>query len=145
MAILGARMLEEEKRQVEATATHEIRRGNESSMLASLVRAGSDGINRALKHVQTFVQGLGEMFIELNTDFTAAYLKPEELKALMEALQKGAISEESFYYNLEQAEFYPLGHSMNDELRFRARDADKRLEQDMKRLESLEPTDLDAE
>jgi hypothetical protein len=49
--------------------------------------------------------------VKFNTDFVAARMMPNEMVALVQALQAGTITEEIFMYNLEQGEMLPPGMS----------------------------------
>jgi hypothetical protein len=142
MAVLGARMLEAQKKGVEAADTHQIRTSGEQSVLASTVRAAQQGINAILTLLGPYVAGLQKAVVELNTDFTALALTSQELTSLVSALQSGAISEETFFYNLQQAEMYPPGRTFEEEAQSRDKDEQKSVEQEVKRIKALPPTDL---
>jgi hypothetical protein len=43
----------------------------------------------------------------LNTDFSTTRLDPQELQALMQLWQGGAISKQTLYFNLQQGEIIP--------------------------------------
>lgn len=117
MAVLGARMLEEQKLQTEATETHAIRRSGESSLLASI----AETISAALTQIATWHAGwVGVKTAEpakvmLNKDFFGIPLSPTEIAELVKSWQAGAISYETLYYNLEQGEVTRPGVSAEDE------------------------------
>ena len=106
MAVLGARMLEEQKRAVEAAETHTIRQSGESSLLASIANTISAGMTLVARWHASWV-GVTESnltTVQLNTDFYGTPLSPQDLTALLQAFQGQAISYETLYYNLERGE-----------------------------------------
>lgn len=104
MAILGARMLEGQKKAAEATDTAKIHRAGESSMLASMAQSISISMQKALQVFSDWAGGSGEVIFELNRDFFPANLDPGQLTALVTSWQYGAISKETLFENLKQAE-----------------------------------------
>lgn len=115
MAVLGARLLEEEKRGVEAADTHKLRKVGENSVLASVAKSVAKGINRCLEFATIWDGTLGEMTIELNTDYGISQIETEMLKTLLLGIQGGKISFETFYYNMQRGEMYPEDHTEEDE------------------------------
>jgi hypothetical protein len=107
MAALGARMLSPEKKDAEAAATHEIKRGGENSVLAT--SAGT--IERQLTNVLQFAadwEGIaGEISIELNKDFFPVAFTGADLTAWVSARQAGEISKETFFNILKYSEWLP--------------------------------------
>ena len=95
MAILGARMLEGQKKAAEATDTAKIHRAGESSMLASMAQSISISMQKALQVFSDWAGGSGEVIFELNRDFFPANLDPGQLTALVTSWQYGAISKET--------------------------------------------------
>lgn len=145
-AALGARMLEDQKKAVEATQTHEIRRSGETSVLATIARQASAALTGVFKTIsEHFLPSIGEIKDDLNTDFSAMSLSAQDLTALVAAMQSGAISEETFFYNMEQAEMYPPGHTFDEESKLRQAAFDKKTENDAKRLESMPAMDLNED
>lgn len=110
MAILGARLLEESKRDAEAAETVRLRQAGESSILSTLAWTESLGLTQCLRWVAMFLgkEG-GEISVELNQDFFESKLSPQELVARVEAWQKGAVSWETLFWQLEQGELIPPG------------------------------------
>lgn len=144
-AALGARMLEDPKKAVEAVRTHEIRRSGEASVLATVARQASLGLNSVWSLISTqFLPALGDITTELNTDFLATSITAQDLTALVGAVQSGAISEETFFFNLDQAEMYPIGQTFDDESKQRQAAFDKKTENDANRLATIPPTNLNG-
>ncbi len=128
MARLGARMLETQKRSVESAETHKIRQSGETGVLTTIVRTLSDGIERALKWIAWWSgasdQQLADVKFELNTDFIDTTMQPKEIETLMKAWQSGAISQDTFLYNLKRGEILPDGTTIDDEKLLIEKDSD---------------------
>ena len=119
MAILGARMLEEPKRAVEATDTHRIRHAGEQSVLATVVQSIESGFNILLGWVLDWTgqkPPTSDKLIELNTDFDIREISPEMLNTLFQLLQGSSISYDTFHYNLKKGELYPDNRTVEEEL-----------------------------
>jgi hypothetical protein len=119
MALLGARLLEESKRTAEAAETVRLRGSGESSILASIADTVSDGLKKALEWAAAWEGVSGDISIELNTDFMDAKLNPQELTALVQAWQAGAMGQADMLYNLQRGEMlrpdYDIG-TIQDEI-----------------------------
>jgi len=116
MAILGARLLEESKKASEAFETHQLRAAGEHSILASVTTGVSEGINEALLIIFEWDPSLGEMSIQLNTDFIVIGMDPQMLTSMVAALQGGRMSFKTFFFNMQQRGMYPDGYTEEDEL-----------------------------
>lgn len=106
MAVLGARMLEEQKAGVEAAETVMLRSAGERSALQSLALIVSLGLTKVLRwHAMWMgIKDTENINAELNSDFMAQPMSSTELAALMQAWQADAISYETFYWNLQRGE-----------------------------------------
>jgi len=78
MAVLGARMLADDKRTAEAFGTVELKTAGERSSLASAARAASDGLTRCLNWMARWVGAQQTAMLLLNTDFGAARMAPHD-------------------------------------------------------------------
>ena len=105
MAQLGARLLEDQKRAVEAADTVRLRSSGESSVLANLANSCSMGLNQVLQWVVDW-EGSDPMAVEvaLNTDFMDTRMEPGEMRELVAAWQSGAIPTDDLIYNLQRGE-----------------------------------------
>lgn len=105
MAILGARMLEPQKKGVESSDTVSIHRKGEESMLAAAAQSISLGMTRALKWFADW-GGLdsSKVVFELNRDFYPAPMDSLMLTALVSSWQQGAFSDQVLFDNLKQGE-----------------------------------------
>ena len=104
MAYLGARLLAKETAGVEAAETHRIRNQAEQTVLATMAKTVSQGITKALQTALIFAGLPEQITLDLNTDLSTARMNPQELLALVQAWQGGAITYETMYYNLQQGE-----------------------------------------
>lgn len=104
MAVLGARMLEEQKAGVEAAETAGIHRSGEQSVLAGHADTLADGFTRVLSWFDEWAGGSGKVEVKVNKDFFTQAMTPEKLTALVAAWQQGAISKESLFEQLQQGE-----------------------------------------
>lgn len=104
MAVLGARMLADDKRTAEAFGTMELRTAGERSVLASISRSASDAIQRALNWMAEWVGAPQEAEFTLNTDFGAARMAPQMVSALMGAYQGDAMPLSVLFDNFQRGE-----------------------------------------
>lgn len=117
MAVLGARILEEQKTAAEAADTVRLRQGGDISTLGAI----SDAVSRACEAVVDLLlwwngEEKPDSTVELNMDFQLAKLPPAELVALLQAWQAGGISKESFLFNLKRGQLLPEDRTVEDEL-----------------------------
>jgi hypothetical protein len=122
MAIMGARMIEPEKREAEAFTTVKLRADAEQATLVNIAEAASATISLALQWAAwwmgtkaTLAEYAEENYIVLPTDFVAARMDGQTFTSLVGAFQMGAISWPTFFYNLQQGELYPDNWSQEDE------------------------------
>jgi hypothetical protein len=112
MAVLGARLLEQQKREVEAADTVRIRQGGEASTLMNTVNSCSESIEQALQIAFWWMTRTdqkpsdldGQVSFSLNTDFIATPIDAQLLTALMQLYQAGGIDLDSLVWNLKQGE-----------------------------------------
>jgi len=109
MAILGARMLAVEKKDSETAQTATIHRAGENSILESASVNISIGLTQAMT---LFCAWAGSphstVSVTLNKDFVPTYMNPQELKEWTVALISGSISEQEYFWTLQQREAVPL-------------------------------------
>jgi hypothetical protein len=106
MASLGSRLLELQQPDVEATGTIVARSAGERATLQSLCQTISQALTQVLRwHADWKGDTVDdEMVIALNQDFVNAEMPTDLLLALLQAVQSGQISWETFYFNLEKGE-----------------------------------------
>lgn len=115
MAAIGARMLAPEKAGVESEGTLLMRSNGENSVLGSIAQLVSHGVSQMLAFMGEWEGVTGEATIQLNTDYVPAGVSPQMLSELTKALQSGAISPETYFYNLERGEMIAPGTDFDTE------------------------------
>jgi hypothetical protein len=115
MAALGARMLSPEKKQAEASETHEIKRGAENSVLATLAGVVERQLNKALQFAAEWEGIPGEISIELNKDYFPVTFTAQDLTAWTATMQSGSISKETYFDILQYSEWLPDGLTYEEE------------------------------
>lgn len=104
MAALGSQLLQSQKSGVEAADTVRLRQNAEASTLISAVKMVEGSIEKALNIMNDWDGGTGDIKVKLNTDFVDSRMSPQDITALMSAWQSGAISHDTFLYNLKRGE-----------------------------------------
>jgi hypothetical protein len=104
MAVLGARMLADDKRTAEAFGTVELKTAGERSILASISRSASDSITRALNWMAEWVGAPQDVEFNLNTDFGASRMQPQMVTALLSAYQGDAMPLSVLFDNFQRGE-----------------------------------------
>lgn len=119
MAVLGARMLEQQKVGVESEGAMKMRSAGEGGALSVISKTVSEGMTEILKQMAWWSNAsdsiIDKITFELNTDFNTMGLTPAELKELTVAWQSGAISQPTYLYNLKKGEILPDDISIEDE------------------------------
>lgn len=103
LAILGARMLAPEKKQSEAADTVRMRHAGDGAILSAICNSVSQGLNKCLEIIGQW-EGTEPATIQLNEDYLDQPLSAQDLQALVQAWQQGAISDETLFYNLKVGE-----------------------------------------
>lgn len=113
MAALGAKLLSDSV--VAETATgSSLRSAGEFSVLAQIADHASAILSRACSFMQRWA-GLPDVTIKLNKDFLPAKMTPQELQAMVQAWQAGAISAQTLFSNLQQGEIVAADVDFEDE------------------------------
>jgi Domain of unknown function (DUF4055) len=120
MAALGARLLEGPPTTQETATGVNWRMAGSDSPIQSLISVVSQGLTWALQ-THAWWAGVTEnvddpaIHVHLNTDLVSTTMQPQMLTALMTALLNGTISQEMYYYNLQQGEVAIPGVSFEEE------------------------------
>lgn len=104
MAFLGARMLTPEKRAVESAETANIHRMGEQSVLASLSQSVSEAIQQALAFMSDWAGFGNTVKYDLNKEFLATPMTPQQLESLLKTWQAGGIAYADLLDNLKKGE-----------------------------------------
>jgi len=123
MAVLGARLLEQQKKSAEAAETLQIRQGGEASVLQHVAGVISTTLTRAVK-IAAWWSGTADspeeieddaVSIAINTDFVAVKLSSTDVVALTSAWIQRGISRNTLHWNLQQGEILPPGRTPEQE------------------------------
>ncbi len=117
MATVGARLLEDQRAGVEAAETVRLRSSGDTATLSDIAGNIEAGLTDVLQHVG-FWLGVPakDCHVSVNKDFVSTRLGPQDITALLGAVQAGQISEETFIYNLIQGEIIRDGKTVEDEM-----------------------------
>lgn len=102
MAVLGARMLEDQKKGVETVEVASLHRSGEQATLASQGDTLDAGIATALAWFDKWAGGSGEVTFQTNREFLPAGLSPQAITALVASWQAGALSELELFEALQR-------------------------------------------
>jgi len=103
MATLGLE-LHDQKSGVEAADTVRLRQNAEASTLVVAVKMVEGAVKKALTIMNDWQGGTGDISVKLNTDFIDTRMSPQDMTALMSAWQSGAISHDTFLFNMKRGE-----------------------------------------
>ena len=122
MAVLGARMLEEQPATAEAMGTVRLRQAGERSVLTTMAQNVSEAMTRAIQRWMAWqfpayddTAQADEIRYTLAADFDASRIDPAELATLTQSLQAGTISWETYSFNLRRGEMLPPGVTDEEE------------------------------
>ncbi len=102
MAVLGARMLEDQKKAVETAEAAGMHRSGEQASLTSQGKTASSGINIALGWFDAWAGGSGQTEFALNNEFLPAGLSAQEITALVAAWQAGSLSSQELFAKFQE-------------------------------------------
>lgn len=126
MAALGARLLFAESRDAEAFETVQLRASADTASLSRMASAMSASLSKAMqiavwwadktqaKNPNDYAE---DNYMVVSQDFVSAGMPSDQLAGLVSALQMGAISYPTFFYNLQKGELYPEGITLDEEKR----------------------------
>ena len=101
MATLGARLLEEQKKEAEAAETLRLRQSGEQASLSTISNSVGFGLEQVLKWLTLWASGNeSEVSVKMNTIFVDESVDPQLVASIFEQLQAGKISYQTFYQNL---------------------------------------------
>ena len=117
MAYQGGRLLAQPKKAVEAAETHRLRAAAEAVTVQSVSQVVGQALGQALTEMLNWGGVEGTVDVTLNSDLTDGVMDHQMLQAQVQALASGAISFETFWFNLERGELVPPGVNAEDERR----------------------------
>jgi len=125
MAILGARLLETQKRVGETAEAIELRVSGENSILGVLAGSVGMSLTQVLRwaywwnSTEAMPDDVSneDVVIELNTDYSTRGLTANEIVAIVQAWQSGALSRDSMLDIFRRGEVLPEGRTNEEEVR----------------------------
>jgi hypothetical protein len=125
MAVIGARLLENQKKEAETAETMTIRQGGESAVLQTITNSVGQQLTRAVQiafwwaSVDVELDPMSiddeEVNFTLNSDFISAKMQSQDVVNLTQAWIAGGISRQTLTHNLAQGEILPPGITPEDE------------------------------
>jgi hypothetical protein len=124
MAVLGSRMMEEQRRVGETAASIELRQSGENSVLSAVSFSISDSLSHVLRwafwwnSTEATPEAIGDkvVMVTLNADFTLSGMASTEITAVVAAWQAGAISRDTMFDLFRIGEVLPVGRSNEEEI-----------------------------
>lgn len=115
MALLGARMIADETKQVETLGATQIKRAGENSILSKIVQAVSDGLEWSLGIFAQWAGQAGKIVYQINRDFNPMMLDAQQLTALLAMVQAGKLSDESFFDLIQRGDLVKADVTFDEE------------------------------
>ena len=116
MAALGARMLETEKRGVEASDTLRLRMGGGHASLSRVAETSVLVMRWVLNEMGLWLGAeVDADAYDMDRNFIPERMTPEELTALMSAVQSGMMSLDAYLYNVQRGGLLPDDSSAEEE------------------------------
>ena len=124
MAVLGSRLLEDQKKVGETAQAIELRQSGENSILSNIATSASESLTRVLRWIywwhstEEFPDLITDQaLVRLNTDFSLQGLTSQELLAIVSAWQNNAISRDTMFELFRRGEILPDGRTNDEEIR----------------------------
>ena len=118
MAVLGARIIANQKKGVESAETAKIHNSAENSVLASFANNMSQIFSRLLRIYLEWSTGSEipqeEVKVQINTDFDVATMSAAELTALVSLWQSGGIAKSDLFRNLKEGEILDADRQLDE-------------------------------
>jgi hypothetical protein len=130
MAVLGSRLLEDQKKVGETAQAIELRQSGENSVLSSIAASASESLTQVLRWIYWWNSTEdapdavtdNQVLVKLNTDFSLQGMTSQELQAVVNAWQANAISRDTMLELFRRGEILPDGRTNEDERAMLARD-----------------------
>lgn len=115
MATLGARILAPERKVSETAQAAAIHQAGENSVLASIAQSISIGLTHCLEWVAEWSGVEGEIEVAVNREYLPNTLTYQDVQALVQSWQAGAISHQTLFDNLVKGDIIAADTSFDDE------------------------------
>lgn len=116
MAVLGARVLEKQKKAAETAETTRLNKLNDNSVLMSIVGSVERAYTQALNMALEWEGVKGEAVVEFDKDALNITITPQMMTALVQARQANQISYESFFDYMQQGGIFGEARTVEEEL-----------------------------
>lgn len=118
MAALGARLIEQNRRgQVQTAESARIQQSGEVAVLASIINSVEEGVLKALYTMADWVFADRDAInLKINRDLVEARVDANTLIALLQAVQAGRISHQTYYENIKDAGYTEPGRTFEAEV-----------------------------
>ena len=118
MATLGARIIAQQKKGVEAAETAKIHNSAENSVLADFANNLSEIFSQLLKIYLEWSTGTElkneDVRVSINTDYDVATMSAQELTALVSLWQSGGIAKSDLFRNLKEGEILESDRNLDE-------------------------------
>jgi len=118
MAVLGARIIANQKKGVESAETAKIHNSAENSVLASFANNMSQIFSRLLRIYLEWSTGSEiapeTVKVEINTDYDVSTMSAAELTALVSLWQSGGIAKSDLFRNLKEGEILESSRNLDE-------------------------------
>lgn len=115
MAVIGGRWLEQQKKAAEAAETVSMHYSGDTATLSTVVTSAEQGLRKAINYLSRWLGQEENAEVKLNRDFVSGKMSAQDITALLQALQAGKISIDTFLYNLQRGEILPEMRTIEDE------------------------------
>lgn len=115
MATLGARILAPERKVSETAQAAAIHQAGENSVLASIAQSISIGLTHCLEWVAKWSGVEGKIEVAVNREYLPNTLTYQDVQALVQSWQAGAISHQTLFDNLVKGDIIAADTSFDDE------------------------------
>lgn len=123
MAAMGARVLEQKQAGNEAFETVSLRAASETNSLTEIADAASRSISLVMAWSAYWSGATSKLeeltaetaYVTVSKEFTSSAASPTQISAWLNAYNSGAMSFETFFFNMSRGEQYELGRTMEQE------------------------------
>ena len=118
MAVLGARIIANQKKGVESAETAKIHNSAENSVLASFANNMSQIFSRLLRIYLEWSTGADipqeKVKVQINTDFDVSTMSAQELTTLVALWQSGGMAKSDLFRNLKEGEILDADRNLDE-------------------------------
>ena len=123
MAVLGSRLLEDQKKVGETAEAIQLRQSGENSALSAIATSVSESLTQVIRWIfwwnstEEIPEAISaaDVLVQLNTDFSLKGMSSQELQAIVSAWQSEAISRDTMFELFRRGEILPDGRTNQDE------------------------------